>query len=78
MLDIKLGVLPMPPQLRVDRQAHRDELLPCQQREQSVDRFDHCGRRRILRRKRKQTVLNMAVGRYSLKRRGGKFRPGSK
>lgn len=78
MLDIELGVLPMPPQLRVNRQAHRDELLPSQQREQSIDRFNHCGRRRILRRKRKQAALNVAVGRYSLKRRGGKFRPGSK
>jgi hypothetical protein len=78
MLDIKLGILPMPPLLGVDRQAHGDELLPCQQRDQSIDRFDYCGHRRILRRKRKQSALNVTVGRYSLKRRGGKFRPGSK
>ena len=68
----------MPPQLGVDRQAHRDELLPSQQREQGIDRFNHRGRRRILRRKRKQAALNVAVGRDSLKRRGGKFRPASK
>ena len=79
MLDIKLGVLPMPPQLRsrpagtLRRAARRVSSAS-----RASDGFDHCGRRRILRRKRKQAGLNIAVGRYSLKRRGGKFRPGSK
>jgi hypothetical protein len=33
MLDIKLGILPMSPQFRVDRQAHRDALLARQKAE---------------------------------------------
>ena len=75
MLDIKFGVLPVPPELRIDWKAHGAPLRWRQAGEQIVDRSHHGRRRRILRLQRKQIGLDVTVRGQAFERRRAKFCP---
>ena len=61
VLDVELGVLPVPPHVGAGRKARRLALLRRHRRQQRVDRLDHRLGRRALRPRREQIGDGLAV-----------------
>ena len=77
VLDIELGVLPMPPLLGTDRKAHARALVGREQREQRPHRLDHLRHRRAGRLEPEQAALHMAVRGDAAERLRRELRPGA-
>ena len=61
MLDVQLGILPVPPKLRVDGERGRAALRRGEAQQQVLHGGDHCRCRRIFCLQRKQVRLDMSV-----------------